>query len=579
MPKLSTIALQKEPFNHPFSKQDSINQRVDPLGERDVFYERDQINAINRRILTDAKDEVTIMPDLKTGGLPLSDLNHAYLDHEPAYVPDVSREYNYWIPDFSRLDAQCNAVYRQTMSSTYAMNELKTYYNEKCETLYHFTLSKFMILNQMAKYGIASRDQVDFVEQFRMAFPPENLPVSGLYRGFYIGLNSATPEDNRFAEVIPYLPPVAAMELTAANNQLAPCPLFSMMPNFAALIRILHQQGGEHPPPQAHYQVSTYENDNNIWGDNFIWDYPNPNQNDAWTGNRMLTWRRWTPGLQNVACRCRSMQDIGDYTYNPLFPRPSYRDVTQDIENEFQEMGFQNGFNWFESLVSIQQRVTRYWHDPSTLADLMKPSTGYGLYVNRIRPRMNENTFDAYNDAHRPANVAADLATVNAIITNFQGLGIQAAVAPAQPTPIQQTWMNMIQPYRQRRAALMLEQARAAPNDEQAVFEVVNPIRIENPMVPPFLRTEMYQEIRESQIHKENQIGAEITNWNTENLVAEASELRGIELPNDMELYHGRYWDIVRTYRSSSFELGRRLRMVPGMPSVFIVKPQDLKST
>ena len=63
MLKLSTIALQKEPYKYLFSRQDSISQQLDPLGERDVFYERDQIIAINRQILTDAKDPITITMD------------------------------------------------------------------------------------------------------------------------------------------------------------------------------------------------------------------------------------------------------------------------------------------------------------------------------------------------------------------------------------------------------------------------------------------------------------------------------------------------------------------------------------
>jgi hypothetical protein len=571
--------LQKEPFNYPFSKQDSISQQLDPLGERDFFYESDQIRAINRRVLTDAKDPITITMAEKSKGFPLSDLVHDYLDHEPAYNPEVSRIINYYIPDFSRLDIQCNAIYQQTMRSTYALNELRSFYNEKCELLYHFIVTKFVILSQQAKYGLASQDQIDFIEAFRNTFPPERLPISGMYRPFYIGLNSSKPADNRFAEVIPYLPPVSALNLTAANNQLAPLPIFSLVPNFAGILRIIHQQGGHHPAPPQQFVVSTYENDNRLWENDFEFNYPNPNQNDVWSPNRMLRWRRWTPGLLNPASRCKSMADIADYQFNALFPTPSYRTINQNINNEFQEMGFADNINWFENLVTQQARVSRYWHESTTLDQLVKQTTGYGLYVSCIREPLEEDPFAAYNAAHQAQHVANDLAVVTQTINHYNNLGIHAPAAGVAPNAQQIAFNALFAPLHLRQQHLNAAAALPMADDEEAVFDIVNPIRELNPREPAMLRTDMYQEIRETELMKEVQLGAQITNWHADNYITDLSHVRGVQPPHNVHLYNGAYWDIVCTYKSSPFRLGPRIHIVPALREAFIVKPMDTKST
>jgi len=540
--KLSTIALQKEPYAYPFNKQDSISQQLDPLGERDVFYERDQSIEINRRILTDAKDITTATMDSKPSGMPITDLVQAYLDHEPAYIPQVARTVNYYIPDFSRLDVQGNAVYNALQTSSYAMNELKTYYNEKCEILYHFILSKYLILKQQAKYGLVNNDQRDFVDAFSNTFSPDMLPISGTYRPFYIGLNSATPADKRFSDVIPYLPAVSDMQMTAENNQLAPMPLFSLVPNFAALIRILHQQGGQHPAPPAQYQVSTYDNDNRLNEDNLFWNYPNPNMNDVWNDNRMLRWRRWTPGTLNRAARVRSMQDIGQYPYSPFFPTPSYRTIAQAINNEFQEMGFEHNFNWFENLITQQNRICRYFPGSTTLDKLVAPSTGYGLYVNHLSTGFTAEDFHAYDDTHQAANVQNDLAALNAQLTNFRALQIPAPAQGAQPNAVRQAYNALIDPIQVRHDALEAQAALPDADPEEAVFDLVNPIRLQDPNVPPLLRTEMYQSSNELEVNAELQKSSQITNWHTNNYITNACQIRGVNVQG-AHLYHGRYWN------------------------------------
>lgn len=566
--------MQKEPFKYPFSKQDSIEQRLDPLGERDVFYESEQQLAINRRILTMTKDEATIaQAAAKPRGFPLSDLIHAYLDHDQSYSPAVSKIINYYIPDFGRLNVQCNAVYRQLMMSSYAKTELKSYYNEKCEMLYHFIVTVVMILTQQAKHGLADRDQMDFLTMFNRVFPPDRLPISGLYRPFYMGLNSSTPEDKRFSEVIPYLPPVSLMNLTKSNYQLAFMPLFSIVPNFAGLLRVIHQQNTytKKTPPKD-YHISMYDNDNNLWGNDFLFEYPDGLTPDDWSDNRMLTWRRWTPGFLNQAPRVASLGDLVDYSRNELFPRPSYVNITEDINNEFEWMGFSKGFNWFENLITQQNRVCRYWPESTTLDHLIKPSCGYGLHVSRIREPSPKDIFDAYDRTHQPPDLNKIIAETDAMLTKFDAIQIQDTQAARQALDA------IKEPYHLKREALRTAESYPPSNDEHAIFDVVDHIRKHNVMEPALLRTDMYQEIRELTLHDEIQAGAQITNWHTENYISHLSQKRGVIHPHDIHLFSGSYWDIICKHRSSSFQLGPRIHSVPSRPDAFTMKPTDPKT-
>lgn len=507
-------------------------------------------------------------------GMPITDLVHAYLDHEPAYIPNVARTVNYYIPDFSRLDIQCNAVYNALQSSTYAMNELKTYYNEKCELLYHFIVAKYIILQQQAKYGMVSRDQRDFVDAFANTYSLDRLPISGTYRPFYIGLNTASPADKRFSDVIPYLPAVADLELTVDNFQLAPMPLFSLMPNFAALIRIIHQQGGEYPAPPAHYQISTYDNDNRLWEDNFQWTYPDPNQNDVWNQNRMLRWRRWTPGTLNRAARVRNMQDIAMYRYSPSFPAPSYRTIAQAINNEFQEMGFADNFNWFENLITQQNRICRFFPGSTTLDKLVGQSTGYGLYINQLAVGLTNEEFNAYDTAHRGANVDQELANLNQMIANFEALGIQPPAQGVAANAAQNAYNALLAPYQARQVGLAAQAELPLTDPEEAVFNVVNPIRLQNTNEPPLLRSDMYQTSNELEKNEELMKSSQITNWHTDNYITNACRIRGINVEGT-PLYDGTYWNVVSTYRSSSFKLGPRIHIVPMMKENFTTKPSE----
>jgi len=268
------------------------------------------------------------------------------------------------------------------------------------------------------------------------------------------------------------------------------------------------------------------------------------------------------------------MQDIAMYRYSASFPTPSYRTIAQAINNEFQEMGFADNFNWFENLITQQNRICRYFPGSTTLDKLIGQSTGYGLYINHLETGLTADDFNGYDNAHRGANVDHDLEGLNQLIANFNALGIAAPQAGAAPNAAQNAYNALLAPYNVRHQALTAQAALPLTDPEEATFEIVNPIRLQNQNEPPLLRTDMFQSSKELEKNEEQMKSAQITNWHADNYITDACRVRGINVQG-APLYDGRYWNVVSTYRSSSFKLGPRIHIVPMMKENFNTKPSE----
>lgn len=399
---------KEEEFFHPLDRTKRILQRTDHLGLRDVIFEAEQIAQINKELV------LTALPNEKMSDKPppaakfsTDQLVKAYLARDTTITPSHFKNVNTFVPDFSLLEIAAAYAFDQAQTSSYFRNEFQTTFHLKNDTLYHMVLAKIFTLKQMSTAGIASIDQMRIVEDFFHTFSEDTLPVISPLIPFYQSLNTCETKVPYHGIICPAIPSVSSMQFTAANFQLAPYPLFSLIPNIVGLIRMHRQLASD-----AQLAIAA-----NYVHDCDLWDNDRPAAanagNDVWVAhnnqrNPMLMWRRWQPGFIIPTTNFKNNADFNAYRHSPMCIRPPLIDIANDIANEHEEMGFNNQFYWFNDVLQHQIRYARYWEGSTTIKKILQPSTGSGIYRTESAWDNIYPMQDQFNAIDQAVNIPAD---------------------------------------------------------------------------------------------------------------------------------------------------------------------------
>jgi hypothetical protein len=473
---------------------------------------------------TETKNE----PRRAPAGMSVADLVAALLSNDPSFNPEIFDTINWYCPDFTRFEAMSHAMFLTAQTSTYFTNETKKYFHEMNDKLYHAILFTILTIQNMSKHGLASSDQIDVLDGLTRSFPLGSLPIAGPFRPFYMSLMDAKSTDTRYGSIVPYIPPVSQMQMTAARYQLAPTPLWSLKPNIVGLIRSNAQSKMQHGANAG------------AWRPDFdIWDNQHPGQvnplNDTWNDNSMLQWRRWEPGFKSPAL---GFENYNAYVESQLSPNPPIIMNNVNIENELQEMSFNGNFNWFESLVYQQNRYTRYWQDSTSLDHLAVTGAGAGLHVNV--PTI------AANKVYRQADMDAAIAAHELHQRNQQGQWEEGH-----------------------------EQANVG-RIKHRLFDYLNAVRNNNGVNSPFsadINVNINLRIRERQRTPEENFKLSMaTGVNSENITVSAADHLNMVIFD--KIRKGPYWPESIKFESSVFRPSVGLQRTTALSTVFIVKPR-----